>query len=197
VETALIAPVFFVLLFGILELGFLLRDYQITSDAVGDGARIGAALGPATASDGTAPDYQIMRTLRDATGSLDPDWIRRVVIFDASGPSSGLSPEAQVPAGCKTGAGITGVCNVYDDPYDAFLAVESGQADYFDCTQTPASPACRWPAGQRRAGPTVADIDHVGVWMQVQRPWVTRLFGSAITLEEAAVLRIEVGELGG
>ncbi len=197
VETALIAPVFFLLVFGIIEMGFLLRDYQISSDAVTDAVRIGGLVGPDVGEDGTAPDYQILRTLRDSTGSLDPDWIERVVVFQAEGPSSGVGAAEQVPSACKDGTPIAGICNVYNDPYDAFLAVEFGDADYFDCDLTPTSPACDYPPADREDGPTVDDVENLGVWIRVQRPYFTGLIGSSVTLEQAAVARLEVGDLTG
>ncbi len=197
VETALIAPVFFALIFGVLEMGYLLRDYQIVSSAANETTRVLALLGPVSGEDGSSPDYQAIRALRDATGSLDPDWIERVVIFEAPGPSSGLSADDQVPATCKAGTSVAGVCNVYNDPYDAFLAVEAGAADYFDCDETPTGPACALLPEDRENGPTVDDIEHLGVWIRVQRPYITGLFGSTLTLDQASVARIEVGELTG
>lgn len=197
IETAVVGTLMFVLLLGVLELGYLMRDYQITSDAVSDGARVGALLGPDAAEDGTSPEYQIMRALRDATGSMPAEWIERIVVFKGTPPtgSGGLSPEAQVPAACKAGAAVPGRCNVYNDPYDAFLAVEEGDSTYFDCPGS--SDACTWAASARKNGPRVSDIEYVGVWVRVQRPHLSKLFGAVLTIDQAAVTRIEVGTLTG
>ncbi len=196
-ETAIVAVVLFAVLLGIIEVGYLYRDYQITSDSVSDGSRVGALLGPNPAEDGSSPDYQIVRALRDATGSMPAEWVQRIVIFKGVAPttSGGQSPSAQVPTQCKNGTPVPDQCNVYNDPYEAFLAVEEGNAAYFACPASAVS--CDWPAASRRDGPTVGDIEYVGVWIKVQRPYLSKLFGSTLTLEEAAVTRIEVGALTG
>lgn len=195
VEVAFVAPLFFVLVIGVIEMGYLFRDYQITSDSVTDASRVGALMGPTVAEDGASPDFHIIRAVREATGSMDPEWIERVVVFDAAGPSSGVSAEDQVPDSCKAGVPLAGRCNVYDDPYAAFLAVEEGDIEFFACPDSPV--ACSWPASARRDGPTVSQIDHIGVWIRVHRPFLTRLFGSMVTLDQASVIRIEVGALTG
>lgn len=197
IEAAVLGAVFFTVILGILETGYLYRDYQITSDSVSDGSRIGALLGPNPADDGSSPDYQIIRALRDATGSMPAEWVQRIVVFKGTKPSSsgGLSPEAQVPAACKDGTPVAGRCNVYNDPYGAFLAVEAGDTAYFECPS--GIVACSWPAATRKDGPTVADIEYVGVWIRVERPYVTKMFGATLTLEQASVTRIEVGRLTG
>lgn len=197
IETGLVALVVFVLLFGILEVGYLYRDYQITSDAVSDGSRTGALLGPNRGEDGASSEYHIIRSLRDATGSMPSTWVKRIVVFKGQAPrsSGALSPEEQVPPTCKAGTPVTNTCNVYNDPNEAFYAVETGDTAYFDCPS--ASPACSWPASTRRDGPTVGDIEYVGVWLEVERPYLTKLFGQAVELRAASVTRIEVGALTG
>ena len=195
IEAAVLGTVLFVILLGIIEIGYMYRDYQIVSDSVSDGSRIGAVLGPTPADDGSSPDFQIIRALRDATGSMPASWVTRIVVFKGQKPSGsgGLSPEAQVPASCKNGVPVAGQCNVYNDANAAFAAVESGDNAYFDCPGSAVS--CSWPSSSRKDGPTVDVIEYVGVWVQVQRPYLTKMFGATLTLESAAVTRIEVGGL--
>ncbi len=197
VETALLAPVFFVMLFAVIEGGYLIRDYQIISDAVGDGARTGGLMGPQNSADGSSPDYQVIRAIRAATGAIPADHIERIVVFKGSNPTGagGTQPSDQVPSACKAGTPVTGSCNVYNDPEAAILAVESGDAGYFACPGSPVS--CSWPSSTRKDGPTVAAIEFVGVWIRLERPYVTGLFGSKLTIEDASVSRIEVGALTG
>lgn len=197
IEAAVLGTVLFAVLLGILEIGYIYRDYQTVSDAVSDGSRVGALMGPNPAEDGSTPDFQIVRALRDATGSMPPEWVQRIVVFKGAKPSSvaGLSPEAQVPAQCKAGTAIPGQCNVYNSPYEAFAAVETGDAGYFACPGSTVS--CSWPGSSRKDGPTVSAVEYVGVWLQVRRPHLTKMFGATLTLEHASVTRIEVGRLTG
>lgn len=197
IEAAVFGTILFGVLLGALEVGYLMRDYDIASDAVSDGSRVGALLGPDMADDGTSPDYQVLRALRDATGSMPVEWIERIVIFKGVAPSTGggQSPAAQVPATCKSGVAVAGSCNVYNDVRTAFIAVEDGEVDYFACPGS--AVACSWDPSTRKNGPTVNAVEYVGVWMRVQRPHITKMFGSTVTIDQASVTRIEVGDLTG
>jgi Flp pilus assembly protein TadG len=186
-EAAISSLLLFTMLFGILELGYMFRDYQITSDAASDGARMAAVLGP----DGSA-DFEIMSTMREATGSMPPEWIERIVIFRGTGGTS--SAENQITSACKNGTPVVGRCNVYEDVIEAFNAVEDANVAYFSC---PGGEACSWPPSARGDGPTIADIDSVGVYLTLDREFLTGMFGQTMTIDEAAVARIEVGELTG
>lgn len=62
-ETALILPLFLVLLFGIIEFGRIFNAYLVTSQASREGARV-AALG--------SGDLQVIQAARDAAGIFDP-----------------------------------------------------------------------------------------------------------------------------
>lgn len=185
--------VLFTVLLGILEYGYVFRDYQISSDAVSDGSRTGALRGPDLLEDGTPPDFLILKALREATGSIPPEWVERIVVFEARNPSFG-APGDQVPASCRNGS-ATAKCNVYNNPYDAFLAVQEGDIDYFTCPGS--TVACSWPLTDRTNGPTVANVDYLGVWMRIQRPYLTGLFGTSLTLDQASIARLEVGALTG
>ena len=176
--------VLFTLLFAVLEGGYLLRDYNIVSDAASDGARAAALIGPAADA-----DFEIITAVRQATGSMPPEWLDRIVVFRGTGTGSA---ESQITATCKAGTPVTGRCSVYEDPYEAFLAVEDGNGAYFAC---PGGTACAWPPAARRDGPTVNDIDHVGVYIAIDRAYLTKMFGSTLRLDDASVARIEVGEL--
>lgn len=206
-ESAFVAPVVLLLIFGILEFGPLFRDYLTLGDAVADGARIGSALGPDTAKiDPTNPasatataDYFIVRAALQSTSSLNVDDLDRIVIFDAGPPSSG-APLDQVPRACKTSTanGVIsgrreGSCNIYN-PKIALnqLALPNGYR-YFDCSQTPGSPACYWNPVTRKNGPTIGDIEYLGVYIKAKVPLMTGIFGDEFTVEQAAIVRLEPG----
>jgi hypothetical protein len=189
-EAILVTPVFFVFVLAIFEFGLIYRDVLSASDAVANGARRGAVIGPRVPASGVNADFEIIREVRNSLGSIQVEWIDRIVVFRGSGPGAG-SPESQVPAACKTGDSVAGVCNVYD-PANAFLAVDTGENDYFAC---PGGRSCAWEPSTRSNGPTTADIDYLGVWIRVERPYISGLFGNVFTFERAFVARLEAGKL--
>lgn len=189
-ETMLVAPVFLALLLGIFEFGLVYRDVLSASDAVANAARRGAVIGPRIPDSNFNADYEILREVRNSLGSIQVEWIDRIVVFKGSGPGAG-SPESQVPLACKTGGSVAGVCNVYD-PANAFLAVDTANNDYFAC---PGGRSCDWEPVTRSNGPTINDIDYLGVYIRVRRPYVSGLFGDTFTFERAFVARLEAGKL--
>jgi TadE-like protein len=190
-ETMLVAPVFFALILGLMEFGLVYRDTLTTSDAVANGARTGAVIGPRLTESGVNADFEIIRQVRNSLGSIPVEWVDRIVVFKADGPGAG-SAAAQVPNACKTGGSVTDVCNVYD-PANAFLAVDTGDNAFF--SNCPSGRACSWRPASRRNGPTAADIDYIGVWIRLDRPYITGMFGDQFTIEQSYVVRLEPGML--
>ncbi|MEZ5136735.1 MAG: pilus assembly protein [Acidimicrobiales bacterium] len=136
IEAALIMPVFLVLVFGIFEYGVVFRDYLTAADATAEAAKIGSIQGPyLTTGSGKNADYQMLALMRQDMATIPADWIERIVIFEASAPTSG-SPVDQVPTNCIIGGyggNVANKCNVYE-PYDAFLAVQNNNVGYFNCS---------------------------------------------------------------
>lgn len=188
-ETLLVFPVFMAVVLGIFEFGLIYRDVLTTNEASGTGARTGAVIGPRITASGATADYAIIRSVREGLGSIPTSWIDHVVVFKANAPGAG-GPLAQVPAACRAGTAVPGRCNVYD-PQEAFLAVQNGDAAYFDCPGS--GPACAWPATSRENGPRVSDIEYLGVYIKLDRPFISGLFGDQFTSEQAVVVRLEPG----
>lgn len=196
VETALVAPILILILLGILEFGWLYRDQLTANDAVANAARLGSLQGAKNLETGENADYVMMRSLREATASFDPEYWDNIIIFKAQSSAAG-PPLDQVPAACKGGNSNNAAdCNAYD-PYEAFLAVQNGDADYFRC-QSAGDPACGWDPEDpdaRSDGPDALEIDYVGVYIKVDRPSLTGFFSDRVTIEEASIVRIEPGEV--
>jgi Flp pilus assembly protein TadG len=201
VEATIITPVLLLLLFGVFEFGLYFRDYLTTGDAIGEGARIGGIVGPDPLDIGTpsdpayvTADYAIVAAIREATASIDPTAIERIVVFDTPNPAAGSALD-QVRPGCRNGANSSSAlrCNVYPGE-DAFYAVQSGNSDYFDCTAG-GTRACGWDPYTRDDGPNVSEIDYLGVYIKMNHPWVTGIFGDSATIEQATIIRLEPGEV--
>lgn len=195
VESAIVAPVFFVLTFGILEMGLLYRDYLTATSAVADAARIGAIVGPdilnAPSGDPVTADHEIVKALREGLASLDAKNVKRIVVFKSNGLGSS-SPVDRVPNSCKAGVALPGRCNVYD-PNTAFFNVSIGNTDYFSCSANPGGPACPWDPTTRDDGPDPADIEYVGVYIEIDREALTGFFQERYNIRDARVVRLEPG----
>lgn len=213
-ESAILTPIFLLLIFGIFEFGLVYRDYLTIGDATAVGARIGAIVGPGLAdvqvSDGAGGtvtvegngDFAAMMAVREDLSAIPIDWIDRIVIFEANRPSQQVSPLDQVPSICKTATPLptnAPRCNIYD-ARDAFVhlegTIEQSDIDYFRCLKA-GDPACGFDPDDRANGPTTDDIDYLGVYIKIDRPYVTGIFGDDFTIEQAHILRLEPGALGG
>lgn len=176
VEAAVIAPVFFLLLFAILEFGIAMRSYLALSNAVRDGAREASV----EANDSDA-DFNAVNLIDSAGAIIADSRIDRIVIYHATGPG------AEPTAGCRAGtpsATPGQECNIYDS--SDFGRAESD----FGCDPMVPSPDRFWCPTDRESAQS-APPDWVGVWMQVDHPWVTGLFGSGLTMTDHQVMRIE------
>lgn len=188
VEIAIVATALFVLFLGTIDYGVQYRDSLTVNDAVSDAARIGAIVGPDADTLGRNADYQIVQGLREGLAALDDARITRIVVFKST--SSG-PPETQVPAACRDGIALAGVCNVYD-PTAAFGAVIGGDTDFFTCAG-PNTTACPYDPELRSNGPTRSDIETIGVWVRVDQSAITGFFRDTYTVTGASTVRLEPG----
>lgn len=195
IEAALVSPVFILVVFAIFEFGLAYRDVLSVGDAATDAARVGAIQGPDVTAAGETADYSVVNAVRDGLAGLDPDNIEDIVIFKA-GPATDGSALSQVPVACKGGfSSVASHCNSYPTN-DAYAALQSGDVDYFKCIVT-SDPACGWNPVDRIDGPLTADVEFLGVYVKCQHDYVTGFFGADFTIERAAIMRLEPGDLAG
>ncbi len=89
VEFAILAPLLFLLLYGIIELGLGLREQLTMSNAVTTGARIGSVLGTDLES-----DIAILKAVEASlVGGTDIDVVTSVVIYEANPDGSSTGNE--------------------------------------------------------------------------------------------------------
>jgi Flp pilus assembly protein TadG len=173
VEAAIVLPVVLTLLVGIIEFGFIWKDSLAISNAVRAAARIGSADGTNAAS-----DYDILQQIKTGTSGMA---VNMIVVFKANSYSS-------VPASCLTGS-VSGLCNRYVAS-DMNLTSAS-----FNCATNVSAPDYNWcPPTQRvdsRTGNSGTGTDYIGVYVQINHPYYTKLLGSSRTMSDTAILRIE------
>jgi Flp pilus assembly protein TadG len=177
-EAAIVSPLFFALLFGVIEMGILFRDNLTITNATRDGARAAAASG----ADADA-DWRILQTIRQSVAAANPNDVVRIVVFAATSTSD------RPTTACASGTATDGVCNVYT-PADF-----TRPASDFNCVGTaPDRPFC--PGGSTSGGVPYRDtrmpsLGFVGVYVEMTHHYVTGFFGSALTMHETSVVRIE------
>lgn len=192
IEAAIFTPVFFALIFGVMEIGLAMNDSLAVSSTVKAGARMASASG----NDQKADLYTVLNIARESA-AIDRPTIQQIVIYKPAGFGDGPTPE------CKSGIPQAGVCNVYD--YDdlrvaevqvkeetrALAAGETPDASKMVFGCKPTSPDRHWCPTDRKVTQPIGGPDYVGVYMRVDHEWVTKLFGSVKTLENQSIIRLE------
>jgi hypothetical protein len=176
VEAAFVAPIFFLLIFGIIEVGGAYKDKLTLSNAVTSGARTGSA----AADDGLA-DYNILQAVKKAVVAAPRSSIQYIVVFNAGGPN-GVPDSA-----CKAGTPVDGKCNVYtpaafDEDQSHFGCKLAYDLDKHYCPST------------RKVALTAANggpPDVIGVWITMQHAYYTKFIGNSVTLTDQSVMTVE------
>ncbi len=182
VEAALITPVFFLLIFGILEMGLLYRDALTNSNAAKEGARSASVNGSSTSA-----DYLILRSIENGIGSIGIENLENIVVFKASGPND------TVPDACRTGS-QPGVCNRYDAASffrELNVAGTSTPTGNFGC-RPGFSIDRHWCPSERNT--TLGASEYVGVHVETRHDYITGFFGASTTLEDTNIIRLEPTE---
>ena len=208
VEAAFVFPVFMLLLFGMIEFGFIFKDSLTLSTMVEAGARTGSEVGNESGGSASSPsaDYAILSAMQTEASSLNAKIIE-VVIFNANPTSVGGNPLTQPPSLCVGTAAVPGAsqaneCNVYSGSDLTNLAptwADETTAN-FGCNQT-AGPdtggsGCldsNWQPAERvvsEDGNNGAGPDYLGVYISAQHTNLTGFFPS-VTLHETTVMRLE------
>ncbi len=175
VEAALLTPVFFLLIFGLLEGAWILFGDHVIRGSASSGVRTVSAL----ANDADA-DFYALASAKDGIDAIGRQNLVRVVVYRANG--WGDPPTVA----CRNGTQVANVCNVYDG-VDLSRPVSD-----FGCSGT--SPDRFWCPTIRRTAVTgpQSPPDYIGVWVQARhRSFSTVVFGSERLVTAQAVLRVE------
>lgn len=165
-------PVFFLLVFGIMEIGLYMNDDL----AVGHTVRAGSRMASASGNDVMA-DYGVIQAAKRESTALDEDKIEAIVVYKANGVGDDPS------ASCQLGP-IANVCNYYT-PTD-FNRPQS----QWGCVNT-ASPDRYWCPNTRKVTRSLGGTEFVGVWIKYEHDWVTKIFADQTTITDSSVIRLE------
>jgi hypothetical protein len=176
VEAALVTPLFFFIIFAIIEGGLLMRDTLTTANASREGARAAGA-----AANRPEADFFTLRSVEHGLEAMGLDRLDYVTVFRADGPGS------QLPPGCDA-ASQAGVCNHYTAA--AFFAdLDDGGGNNtgnFRCGTLDGA----WCPTDRETSLS-AGTDFVGVHVQTQHEFITGIFGNGYAIGETTIIRLE------
>ena len=135
----------------------------------------------------------VIRAVREGLSGLNDNEVRTIVVFRSTGTADDAVD--QVPAACRNGHSLVGICNAYSAP-EAFAAVVSGDRSYFRCEDGQTA-ACPYDPENRRDGPTSDDVETIGVYVRIETSGYTGLFAESWSIQRAATARLEPGVLEG
>ncbi len=218
VEAAIVLPVLFSLIFGILEIGSALKSYSGAANAVRAGGRMASVAG----NDALADQTTMARIAREAAG-IGGGEIEYIVIWHAAATGENPSVACRPAPVSSPNTGSVGVpdggtdalnaCNIYHRPSAAGGAFDMAQGDlgnppdyYFGCTG-PSDPDashkvdCNWPARNRkttivpRGTPppvgTTGKPDYIGIYIRAEHNYITGILGDTLTITDSGVNLIE------
>jgi Flp pilus assembly protein TadG len=199
VEAALITPVLCLLVFGMIEFAFVMRDYSVVSSDVRVGARIastGAGSGPGTCDTYTgappctpASSPALAQLAADAIqregSAMPPSSINYILVYKAN--SKGYPCTASNCSDSNTTMPTT--CSGYSScvrfTWQPAANAGAGAFRYADGSWNSSTISACFP------GNATNPLDRVGVYMNATHKMMTGLFGAQVTLSDKAVFDFE------
>jgi Flp pilus assembly protein TadG len=200
VEAALVLPLIFVFLAGIVDFGVGFRDRTLMQSAMRNGARVGAA-----AVANPKADQLVLSTFQAGMAGTTRLTIQKAIIYEANGlatgePSStcrGITPSV-------TGAGSTGAnCNVYSGPQVVGSGTTFvGAPTYLSGTTESSNCGSGWNrfwcaggasgSNERFADLGANNVDTLGLYVEASYTPFTGVFETGdLTISDWVVMRLE------
>jgi hypothetical protein len=171
VEAAIVTPIVMAMLFGIIELGFLFKDYLAAAGAVRAGVRMASAM-PRNATFAQAAADQVAIT----GGAINFKDVQELWIYkvEPACPTCALSNK---PVGFSSFSGCTTCVKFrWDTGLKEF--VRTGTED--------------WAAGSQNACSTSTQHpDRIGVYIRLRHDAFTGLIFNTVTISETSIMSLE------
>ena len=202
VEFALVAPLIFFLIFGLIEMGFASLDYLTLANATRTGARLLSA-----SQDNATADLQTLLAIEKAISVINTKNIDQVIIFNATDDGKARTVDNAPASACiatdfsatssaqgsNDGSGYH-QCNVYI-PLRDFGAggIDSATPSRYVCNALtpPGSTYASYWCPTSRVVKIADGLSDVGVWVEVDHHWITGFFGTDVKMHNNTVMRIE------
>jgi len=165
IEAALVTPVVIALLFGIIELGFVFKDYLAVAGAVRSGVRI------ASANPRTSTFAQIAaNNVASTGGAMNFNDVQQLWVYK-------VEPLTDKPIGFTDFSDCTICVKFHWVASSRSFVVTPGSDNWSASTQY----ACSAPPGP----------DRIGVYLQLKHNAFTKLVFSSVNIAEASILTLE------
>lgn len=179
-EAAFVTPIFFYLLFGIIDYGLLFRDYLTLGNGTTAGARMAAVQGNANTA-----DWEIIQRVKKELAAVNTTTITKLVVFK---PTAG---SGSIPSTCQSAAApgvVPGLCNLYAPSRD-WIATDP---TLYGCTP-PNDRASGYCPSTRKVAVSGANgpPDYVGIYVEFNHLFLTRLFGTSKVMTDITIARLE------
>jgi hypothetical protein len=180
VESAIVTPLVMALLFGIIELGFLFKDYLAAAGAVRAGVRIASAT-PRNATFAQAAADQVALT----GTAMNMNDVRQLWVYKAG---TGTDKPC---SGTVTSGPCSGICDFNDCTICVKFHWVAPTAlipvNHFERTGT-----ADWPATDQNACRSLTERpDRIGVYLQLEHKAFTGLVFRTVTISEASIMSLE------
>lgn len=166
VEFALIAPLFFAVVFGGIEIGLMFRSYLALENVTRSTARIASV-----ERDAPDADTAILEFIADRVAPLQGD-VTKIVIFNAATLDEGV-PSSCIDDEAGPGASRSGLCQSYTITDGNVAAVAAGAAE------------SGWPAADRDS------LENIGIYIEYDYQFATGFFDT-LTLSSTTIEVIEL-----
>ena len=182
VEAVLGFPLLALLMIGTLEFGMAWRDSTTVSTALRSSARTAATLGNSSSA-----DYYALQSLKAGLSGIPAGAISRIIIYNAN--SSNTPPSNCLTMTAPGGQTTSGAqCNVYTA---ASLALPSTSFSTGATGSCPASAVDRYFCPLTRDVSQASITDYLGVYIQVRHDFVSRMFGTSLTIKDKLIVQLE------
>jgi Flp pilus assembly protein TadG len=191
VEFAIILPVLMFLILGMVEFSMMLKDVNIVSNAANAGARV-ASLEARTTGYQTNALAAVQAVLGNSKLVAT-----KVVVYKADKntglPRNGALASSTSPTALATPgdySSCTAECIVWLTQSDGTYIYKNATA----LVPNPATPVPDWPWQRQAACGATTLTDYLGVWVEFRHANITSVFGSAKTIRQRAIYRLEPTE---
>lgn len=187
-ELVIVAPLLLAIILGVFDLGLAWRTSITLSNATRSGARVASNLGVSESADLAA-----LQAIAAALSSIPASQVQAIVIYRATTATGDVPPECVAAAAVAAGGDASRKCNTYSQA--DYVNAQNGVASFVNSFTGSCGPSrrdYRWcPMDRENDQGVVGGPDYVGVYVKLAHQTSTKMFGSTLTIDDKAVMRIE------